>query len=82
VGKRADGPRGEGGDARPAGGEGGVGPKMAQGGWREILFVFLFVLIDAMIFVLLKLFLELRKFTGKFQRIFRAQRILQNILGQ
>jgi hypothetical protein len=43
---------------------------------------FLFILIDAMIFVTLKLFLELRKFTENSGEYIRAQRILQNIPGQ
>jgi hypothetical protein len=49
---------------------------------KEDFICFLFILIDAMIFVLLKLFLELRKFTENSGEYIRAQRILQNIPGQ
>ncbi len=72
---------GEKGGARAAGENEDLGrkwPKERKGGF----ICFLFILIDSMIFVLLKLFLELRKFAGNFRDYFRAQRILQNILGQ
>ncbi len=49
---------------------------------REDFNCFLFILNDWMNFVLLKLLLELRKFTEKFGEYIRAQRILQNISGQ
>ncbi|MCL0184692.1 hypothetical protein M2T59_31230, partial [Klebsiella pneumoniae] len=49
---------------------------------KEDFICFLFILIDAMIFVTLKLFLELRKFTENSREYIRAQRILQNIPGQ
>ncbi len=49
---------------------------------KEDFICFLFILIDAMIFVLLKLFLELRKFTENSGEYIRAQRVLQNIPGQ
>jgi hypothetical protein len=54
------------------------GPK-GEGGK---LICFLFILIDLMNFALLKLFIELRKFTENSGEYIRAQRILQNIPGQ
>ena len=44
----------------------GSGPKQR----RRILIRFLFYLIGLMNFVLLKLFIELRKFTGNFRRVY------------
>jgi hypothetical protein len=58
----------------------GAGPAQRQRG--ESLICFLFILIDLMNFVLLKLFIELRKFTENSGEYIRAQRILQNIPGQ
>ena len=68
------------GEGRAGRGEGKDWPKMAQGG-RGVFNLFSFYLIDSMNFVLLKLLLELRKFTENSGEYFRAQRILQNIPG-
>ncbi len=69
------------------GGGGGIGPGRERGRLereegRGIYICFLFILIELMNFVLFKLFLEIRKFTGNFREYIGAQRILQNILGQ
>jgi hypothetical protein len=62
---------------RAKGGVVDIGKKMAQEPKREILFVFHLYLIGLMNFVILKLDIELRKFTGNSREYFRAWRILQ-----
>lgn len=60
---------GEGGRERAERGGKGILGRERPKGKMEFLISFQFVLIDFMNFVKLKLFLELRKFHGKFQRV-------------